>query len=154
MSSAEILSAEVTRLIGKLPTIDPCNPAYRELITEAHAIIELGERIDRHNAGVYNPHVCTCNDAYRAEKQEPSIEEFSPPVLTVVSEETSEATPEVPQDEEPTATYAPEDVRAKLISSRKRGVNVGAILQEFGGGHFESIPASKYPEVLARIGES
>ena len=56
--------------------------------------------------------------------------------------------------EEPAKTYTKEEVRAALGRARKNGMVVSEILSEFDVDSFPALPESKYPELMARIGES
>lgn len=90
-------------------------------------------------------------------EDEPSKEEFSPPVMTVLPKTEPASDPEPTPEPEPAAdtgkTYTKEEVRAALAQSRKKGVNVTELLAEFGAANFTGLPAAKYPEVMARLEE-
>lgn len=50
-------------------------------------------------------------------------------------------------------TYEMTDVRAALVEARKKGVNVSALLKEFGVENFGAFPAGKYGELMKRLKE-
>ena len=54
-------------------------------------------------------------------------------------------------EDSPTLTKA--EVRSKLLAHRKAGLNITALLQEFGCAGFNDIPAAKYGELLQRADE-
>lgn len=54
-------------------------------------------------------------------------------------------------EDSPTLTKA--EVRSKLLAHRKAGLNITALLQEFGCAGFNDIPAAKYSELLQRADE-
>ena len=105
----------------------------------------------------------------RIKYEEPSVEEFKPPVMfnIPVTERVGHPDPAgepgplgvapepeaEPEPEEDTRTYKAEEVRAAMAKARMNGTNVNAILTELGASHFNALPASKYPDVMARLGE-
>lgn len=148
MTSVEIVGAEVTRLISKLPDIDPvANPdLYSKTVSSAHDLISLGERIDLHNQ-----HVVSVGEPEPiVTPREPSAEEYTAPVMD--DPNVLPATKPEPEPEpEPAKTYSMPEVRAALAQSRKKGVNVNEFLQGLGYDNFTAVPAAKYGEVMAEL---
>ncbi len=164
-SSVEIIGAEITRLVNKLPEIDPVvSPEmYHRTIDMAHNLMSLGERIDNHNRCAELTPVCTCNELPKpvfiphtpehpvdnvTPFPEPSTEEYVAPVMddpNVLPATKPEPGPE------PAKTYSMPEVRAALAQSRKKGVNVNEFLQGLGYDNFTAVPAAKYGEVMAEL---
>lgn len=69
----------------------------------------------------------------------------NPPRQETPAEEDAEG------EDSPTLTKA--EVRSKLLAHRKAGLNITALLQEFGCAGFNDIPAAKYSELLRRADE-
>ena len=132
MTDKEIIRHEYSRLVGRLEDVDPImNPRlYKELLDCIDILYFLRN-----------------NDTLTGEPGElPTAEE-------IVAEVTSAPIPEIEEPEEAPA-YSKEDVRAALAKSRKNGTNVTELLEEFGCSNFSALPAAKYPELMARLGES
>lgn len=69
-----------------------------------------------------------------------------------VSEDTAPSDA-VPSEAGEHPEYKMEDVRAALVTARrKRGVNVTELLREFGVDNFGSFPAGRYWELMQRLG--
>lgn len=160
MTSVEIIGAEITRLISKLPEIDPVvSPEmYHRTIDMAHNLMSLGERIDNHNRCAELTPVGSCIAkpldppvAPYVEPTpfpEPSTEEYTAPVMD--DPNVLPATKPEPEPE-PAKTYSMPEVRAALAQSRKKGVNVNEFLQGLGYDNFTAVPAAKYGEVMAEL---
>ena len=50
-------------------------------------------------------------------------------------------------------TYDMTEVRAALVEARKRGINVTALLREYGVENFGAFPAGKYGELMDRLAD-
>jgi hypothetical protein len=137
-----ILEKEEERLINALPKVDAINQAetYNVILNNLTAIRyhigELDEEEPEEDSRVIG-----------VTPQEPSVEEFSPPVMA--PEETPEE--DTPPWEEPAPTYSREEVRAALAKARKTGLNVTELLSEYGVDNFSALPAGKYAEIMERI---
>lgn len=55
------------------------------------------------------------------------------------------------KDEAAQKSYEMTEVRAALVEARKKGVNVSALLKEFGVENFGAFPAGRYGELMARL---
>ncbi len=55
------------------------------------------------------------------------------------------------KDEAAQKSYEMTEVRAALVEARKKGVNVSALLKEFGVENFGAFPAGKYGELMKRL---
>ena len=134
-----IFSREEKRLALALVELEPIRECetYSTILDNIFHL-QLLQLDDKEKIVGIRPHV-------DEDRPEPSIEEYSAPVMTPV-----EVTPEVT----PTVTYTKEDVRAALAGARKKGTNVTELLAEFGVSNFSALPAGMYPQVMARLGES
>ncbi len=150
----DVLMEKYNQLLDKLEATDPVQHprefgdvldmldrmhfAFDRLRLREHNVVrEIGEAIPISRVGL-TP----------VEKPEPSIEELTRRVMdnVIYTEE--------PAPEEPTKTYTKEEVRAALAKSRKNGVNVTELLDELGYDNFSAVPAGKYGEIMAKLGES
>lgn len=147
LDAKEILRREYLRIVDRLGEVDPIqNPAlYKELL-------DLIERLDWYARASepgtvektpVRPTVDEIVEEVKAEKPEPSVEEYAPPVMN------NPEPAEEPKIDVPTLTK--EVVRAALAKSRKAGVNVTELLQEIGYDNFSAVPASKYGEIMERL---
>lgn len=57
------------------------------------------------------------------------------------------------KDEAAQKSYEMTDVRAALVEARKKGVNVSALLKEFGVENFGQFPAGRYGELMKKLEE-
>ena len=159
MTEKDILRKEYARLIGRLEEVDPVtNPGlFKGLLESIESLYNL--------SGLYYEDVKNAYGVPTIEgfntpvaDDEPSEEEFHPPVM-VTPEKTKEPYVEptpFPESEETAPmgkTYTKEEVRAALAKSRKKGTNVTELLAEFGASNFTGLPAAKYGELMARLGE-
>ena len=170
MTSVEIIGAEVTRLVNQLTGIDPVadTDRYHKIIDCAHGLMALGYTIDEHNqriedrktakeyvmGGFINPDeipVHPVDDPF----PEPSTEEYTAPVMepAVTTTKIADSGPTVDKLGDPAPTFTKEEVRAALAKSRKKGINVTELLCELGYDNFTAVPAAKYGEVMAKLGE-
>ena len=137
MTHEDVINSEITRVINHLPDVNPwLSPElYDKLLGFARELVYFRSQLRFAENETIDPPTCE-------PKPEPSIEEFKPPVMNVVEEE-----------DDAKVAYTAEEVRAAMAKARMGGTNVNAILSEFGVGHFNALPASKYPDVMARLGE-
>lgn len=76
---------------------------------------------------------------------EPYVEE--PVQFSTAAAQVSSEAPKTPDK-----TYEMAEVRAALVAARRNGLNVTALLKEFGVENFSAFPAGKYGELMRRIG--
>lgn len=151
LDAKEILRREYLRVVDRLGEVDPVqNPTlYQELLS---MIESLGWMSNTHQAGgapadeatPVHPTVDEIIAEVKAEKPEPSVEEYAPPVMN------NPEPVEEPKTDTPALTK--EVVRAALAKARKSGVNVTELLGELGYDNFSAVPAAKYGEIMERIG--
>ena len=136
----EVLQVKYNLLLDELESCDPikCPEYFQHLLS---LLDRLHYSLDERHS-VETPASPTCNP-------EAPVVKFDPPA--------PEPEPEpdgIPAPVETEKTYTKEEVRAALAKSRKAGVNVTELLGEFGVSNFSGLPAAKYPEVMAKLGES
>lgn len=144
LDAKEILRREYLRVVDRLGEVDPVqNPTlYRELLS---MIESLGWMSNTHRAEE-TPDTPTVDEIIaevKAEKPEPSVEEYAPPVMN------NPEPAEEPKIDAPALTK--EVVRAALAKARKSGVNVTELLGELGYDNFSAVPAAKYGEIMERL---
>lgn len=142
----DILQRELTRCALALTEMDPAreHKSYGELVTTVQSLIWMTNAPD------------TASPVVGVE-QEPYIpaEIKVIPAEEMTEEDKADAAAVIEAAEEAkTKEYTREEVRAALARSRKTGVNVPELLAEFGVDNFSALPAGKYPELMARLGES
>lgn len=143
----DILQRELTRCALALTEMDPARESktYGEVVGNLQALnwmvreAEICDQTpDPHEGRTYTPAEIKVIPA------EEMTEDDKADAAAVI-----EAAEEVKAKE-----YTREEVRAALARSRKEGVNVPELLAEFGVDNFSALPAGKYPELMARLGES
>lgn len=154
----DVILTKYNQLIDKLDATDPVQHPQefgavldmldrihffmgRLSVEKANEVRAIGEAISLTVTDVKLP---SCNVGEKIGA--PVVEETAAPA-PVSSEPTEEL-------EEPAKTYSKEEVRAALAKSRKQGVNVTELLGELGYDNFSAVPAGKYGEIMARLGES
>lgn len=157
----DILLAKYNQLIDYLEETDPIK--YPQEFKEALDLIDrLYFTTGRLNA-IEDNKIYAIGDAVPVPRpvvkldDEPSVEEYAPPVIEPVTSTELRGSCNVGEkitDPEPAKTYSKEEVRAALAKSRKQGVNVTELLDELGYDNFSAVPAGKYREIMARLGES
>ena len=140
----DILQRELTRCALALTEMDPAreHKSYGELVNTVQSLIWITTAPDTASPSV-------------GVEQEP----YSPAEIKVIpaeemTEEDKADAAAVIEAAEEAKTYSREEVRAALAKSRKNGVNVTELLAKFGVDNFSALPAAKYPELMARLGES
>ena len=145
----DVILTKYNQLIDKLDATDPVQHPQefgavldmldrmhffmgRLSVEKANEVRAIGEAIPLHIGTPVEPVVVKSNE-------EP-----------VVVESNEEPEPEEPSDK----FFTKEEVRAALAKSRKRGVNVTELLDALGYDNFSAVPAGKYREIMARLGES
>lgn len=166
LDAKEILRLEYLRIVDRLGEVDPVSsPAlYRELLDFIDGLYGLSGMSMEDNAEFYEkrapahpvgfttepalvgpaqPYEITTEPEDKAEKPEPSVEEYAPPVMN---------NPEPVEGPKAAPALTKEVVRAALAKARKSGVNVTELLGELGYDNFSAVPAAKYGEIMERIG--
>lgn len=159
------LHAEFSRLFNLLTETDPRGAGYGTLLLNFERLDSIGPTINEFLCLVpqnYNApqEMCNedCTDCYNCASSEAETEheskeaeaedkvvEFPTPVPEPHPTET-----EVEQtDEKPSLTQA--EVRSKLAEARRNGVNVAALIKEFGVDNFSALPATRYSDLLDRL---
>ena len=156
------LEALQDAVLIKLADADPEGETFETLLTHYERLNYL---IPRPAAGPVSmtcaPTPCTGNfvapyDAPAAIDEDPGTpgekptEAEAPPAENPPSQETP-AEKATESEDSPTLTKA--EVRSKLLAHRKAGLNITALLQEFGCAGFNDIPAAKYGDLLRRADE-
>jgi hypothetical protein len=140
----DILQRELTRCALALTEMDPAreHKSYGELVHTIETLIWMTNAPD------------TASPVVGVE-QEPYIpaEIKVIPAEEMTEEDKADAAAVIEAAEE-AKTYSREEVRAALARSRKNGVNVTELLAEFGVDNFSAVPAGRYPELMAKLGES
>lgn len=140
----DILQRERTRCARALTEMDPAreHKSYSELVRTIETLTWLTNAHDTPSPGV-------------------ELEPYTPAEIKVIpaeemtEEDKADAAAVIEAAEDAKAKeYTREEVRAALARSRKTGVNVPELLAEFGVDNFSALPAGKYPELMARLGES
>ena len=172
----EFTKKECLRLIDKLTETDPTTEAYHILLSSIERFDSIGNTVDeiaqlREGA---TEHVVIDVAAIKEKIQklkEAASTPTSPPedatdsgfyVATsgaVIPFETTDFPAEVkddlvkdappPVEEE---TYTSSQVRKALVDARKNGVDVKALLAEFGADNFSAVPAGKYGAIMRKLG--
>lgn len=134
----EILRREYYRVVERLSEVDPVtSPAlYKELL-------EIADRLHWQSEGAALVPTATVEEIMEETKAEPIPE---------VEEPKADPAPAPDPEPEPEdKTYSKEEVRAALAESRNKGVDVPALLKEFGYSNFSAVPAGKYSEIMAKL---
>lgn len=153
----ELLSEEEAKLaeVVEFPAAIP--------LTDTGTDAGAGERdTGAHIVGNSPPSESNQTKDREIEPQETPVSEEAAPSKAVVSQpgiilpppETDVSQPDVNPPPETGAhpEYKMEDVRAALVAARRRkGINVTALLQEFGVENFSAFPAGRYWELMQRL---
>ena len=134
---------EFKRIVTTLTQTDPASSEYTQVLHNFECLDAIGSSIDEF---LKTADMCNedCADCPIPEcDTDMKVVDFPPPVPEAH---------EPPPDPEPEYTQA--EVRAKLAEARRLGVNVAAIVRDFGVENFTAIPATKYGELLERVKDS
>lgn len=149
----EFIAAELQRIIDQIPRTDPATTDYHILLQSLECFAGIAEMIE------------AVQEQIGMEGRIIHVEFRTPqggPLPSAESEEKAEEFPpepespfEEPKTEEPkpSKTYEMTEVRAALVEARKRGVNVTALLREYGVENFGAFPAGKYGELMDRLAD-
>ena len=158
----EYVASELRRIIGKIPETDPATMEYHVLLQSleifaniSESLEELMARVDEETLSEGESKVVLHPMLERALAEKANETEDFPPEDETPFPAGGEA--ETPAPEETVAvpveekTYEMTEVRAALVEARRKGVNVSALLREFGVENFGAFPAGKYGELMKRL---
>ena len=163
----DYVSNELRRIIGMIPTVDPTTTEYHILLQSLECFAGIADSIEEIMEQVGEPdaedgtivHVEFRPPADNGE--EPKKVEAIPfkefmerdiPKPEGYDEQYKDEVPEpVAEQTEPARVWEMAEVRAALVEARKKGVNVSALLREFGVENFGAFPAGKYDELMKRL---
>ena len=140
------LKKEFERLFDVLITTDPSTDKYETVLRSFEMLDSIGPTINDflHMAGHTPNGDCNedCADCPNCGEQtaEDNVVEFPTP-----APEPHDPVPE----EKPTLTAS--EVRARLAEARRNGINVAALIKEFGVDNFTALPATKYADLLSML---
>lgn len=162
----EYTANEMRRLIGMIPETDPTTTDYHILLQSLECFAGISDSIEEIMAEIeYEPPAAedvtkvTLHPALEkalSEKADKTPDE--PKKLEAVSfkefmeQDIPEPEEAQPEQTEPARVWEMTEVRAALVEARKKGVNVSALLREFGVENFGAFPAGKYDELMKRLG--
>lgn len=152
--SKEVMRREYARVVDRLGEVDPCsNPAlYKELLEFINSLyamsgLQFDDYVERRKIETKLE-----RDAILAEPiPEPIPEVEEPKADPVPAPDPAPAPEPEPEPEPEDKTYSKEEVRAALAESRNKGVDVPALLKEFGYSNFSAVPAGKYSEIMTKL---
>lgn len=143
----EFTKKECLRLIDKLTETDPTTEAYHILLSSIERFDSIGNTVDeiaqlREQApqelvikGSLDKVIPFNATDFPAEVKDDLVKDVPPPV-----------------EEEEEETYTSSQVRKALVDARKDGVDVKALLAEFGADNFSAVPAGKYGAIMRKLG--
>lgn len=143
----EILRREYLRVVDRLGEVDPVtNPKlYKELLCFVDNLYSLSG-LSMDDTQKFYEKFPVGFTGEPSQTPEPYVEETPVTVM--------EPAPDPEPAEDTGKSYSKEEVRAALAKGRKAGVNVTELLGELGYDNFSAVPAGKYGELMARLGES
>ena len=165
----EFISSELQRIITKIPETDPATTEYHILLQSlecfagiADLIEEAQEQIGMEGQIIHVEFRPQMGGAHPVDEEKPSkLEAVSLSDFAKMDIPKPEGYDEQYKDEEvwheeavkaeAEKTYEMTEVRAALVEARKRGVNVSALLKEFGVDNFGAFPAGKYGELMKKL---
>lgn len=163
----EYVAGELRRIIGMIPTVDPTTTEYHILLQSLECFAGIADSIEEIMSEIdYDPPAAeavtkvTLHPALEKALEEKAGEtpaEDVPKKLEAIpfKEFMERDIPKPEEDEteqaEPARVWEMTEVRAALVEARKKGVNVSALLREFGVENFGAFPAGKYDELMKRL---
>ena len=167
----EFTKQECFRLIDKLAETDPTTEAYHILLSSIERFDSIGNTVDEiaqlREAATEQVviDVAAIKEQMKKRAEAASTPTSPPeddgthtiPPELVVPFETTDFPAEVkdePVKDEPVEeeTYTSSQVRKALVDARKAGVDVKALLAEFGADNFSAVPAGKYGAIMRKLG--
>ena len=170
----EFTANELTRIINKIPETDPTTPEYHYLLQSLEIFANISESVEQLMDTIYSYYdeppedgkivkvefrpspelMQQVADMTQAENEPSDEPEESFPADGSSGEETPEtkmADVVETEETEPARVWEMTEVRAALVEARRKGVNVSALLREFGVENFGAFPAGKYGELMQRL---
>ena len=153
----EYVANELRRILEYIPITDPTTTDYHILLQSLECFAGIADTIEAALEQIGDAPVegKILHVEFRMPEGGPrpvaeTKEEVEhPPVDESPFPEESEAS----EPAQVSQTYTMVEVRAALVEARKRGVNVAALLREFGVENFGAFPAGKYGELMERLKE-
>lgn len=144
----EKLKKEFERLFDALITTDPSTNQYQMILRSFEALDGIGPTLndflhvaDSTPNGDCHEDCADCPNCGEA-NEEADVVQFPTPI--------PEPHPTDPEPE-PKPTLTSSEVRTRLAEARRNGVNVAALIKEFGVDNFTALPATKYADLLSMI---
>ena len=150
LNTTEFSWKELQRLISLIPETDPTTHSYGILLESIERYGAIMKFVD------WFLSVKTPDPKQKEEEVPNNIIQFTPPTSEAEKFEEPEPTPDPEPKEEDTTEYDPAEVKSLITKARadKKIPSAKAWIQEnWGVDGFSAIPASKYPEVMAKLKE-
>ena len=169
----EFTKQECFRLIDKLAETDPTTEAYHILLSSIERFDSIGNTVDEiaqlREAATEQVVIDVAAIKEQMQKRaeaastptsppEDDVAHTIPPELVVpfeVADFPAEVKDDLVKDAPPPVeeeTYTSSQVRKALVDARKAGVDVKALLAEFGADNFSAVPAGKYGAIMRKLG--
>lgn len=146
------LKKEFERLFDVLITTDPATDKYETVLRSFEMLDSIGPTIndflrmtDSTPNGDCNEDCADCPNCGEAH-EDADVVQFPTPIP-----EPHPTDPEPEPAPEPKPTLTSSEVRTRLAEARRNGVNVAALIKEFGVDNFTALPATKYADLLSMI---
>lgn len=140
---------ELVRMLDRQKELDPASPEYMQLVTNMEIMVRC--------ADMYLDIFEYLGAAGRLPTpfDEPEITQVTvhPELVKAVQEMDpgpGEAEEEAPQT---VVEFSLIQVRAALRDAKKRGVDIAAVIHEFGASNLTDLPAEKYGELMKKLEE-
>ena len=166
----ERLEKEFNRIFDVLTQTHPATDDYCTVIQSFEMLDSVGPTINTflyaadHSGAIREEANChedcadclncaepNCAEPSGEQPVEDNVVEFPTPVPETHPTEEAEVAEQTPVKAEEKPALSASEVRAKLAAARRAGVNVAAIIKEFGADNFTALPANKYSDLLDRI---
>ena len=155
----DYVANELRRIIGMIPQVDPTTADYHILLQSLECCAGIADSIEEIMEQVGEPDAEDGTIVHVEFRPVPAAEEPKKveviPLKEILESDVPEPEAEEPAHEEaePARVGEMAEVRAALVEARKNGVNVSALLREFGVENFGAFPAGKYGELMKRLEE-
>jgi hypothetical protein len=170
----EYVASELRRIIGKIPETDPATMEYHVLLQSLEIFANISESVEQlmdtiHSYSDEPPEdgkiikvefrpspelmqqVADMTQAEDEPSDEPEESFLTTGPTGSPAPETKMADVVETEETEPARVWEMTEVRAALVEARRKGVNVSALLREFGVENFGAFPAGKYGELMKRL---
>ena len=146
---------ELVRMLDRQKELDPATPEYMQLCTNMEIMV--------HCADLYLDVFEYLQAAGRLPSpfDEPEITQVTvhPELVKAVQEAKEEDTRPGPGEAEEEAPqtvveFSLIQVRAALREAKKRGVDIAAVIHEFGASNLTDLPAEKYGDLMKKLEEN